>query len=304
MNRYNAYSSYLAKRFGAPVLKVPLNGGFSCPNRDGARGTGGCAFCENRAFSPVAGVQGSAVDILTSVITRPSNAGKVFIAYLQPFSNTYGSPDLLAGVYEPLLRIPRVVGLSIGTRPDCLPDPVCDYLADLAGRTWLTVELGLQTIHDATLARINRGHSYGDFEAAVFRLANLGIDTVAHVMLGLPGESPAMMLATASALASLPVSWVKIHQLMIIRGTPIAEWYERGESRVMELDEYARVLCGFIERLRPDQHVHRIMADSRPEHGLIAPLWSARKAMSLAYLREWMEENDLIQGRRWTQPSQ
>ncbi len=302
MNRYNAYSSYLTQRFGVPVLKVPLNGGFSCPNRDGVRGTGGCAFCENRAFSPVAGERGSPPALLTSVIARPSNAGKVFIAYLQPFSNTYGSPGYLAGVYEPLLQVPRVVGLSIGTRPDCLPDPVYEYLADLARRTWLTVELGLQTIHNATLVRINRGHSYEDFETAAFRLAHLGIDTVAHVMLGLPGESPAMMQETASALASLPVSGVKIHQLMIIRGTPIAEWYERGEVRAMELDTYAEALCGFIERLRPDQHVHRIMADSRPGHGLIAPLWSARKSTSLAYLRQWMDENDLIQGRRWPHP--
>lgn len=298
MNRYNAYSSYLTKRFGSPVLKVPLNGGFFCPNRDGTRGTGGCAFCDNRAFSPVAGVQGSPASVLASVTARPANAGKVFIAYLQPFSNTYGSPDKLAGVYEPLLRIPRVVGLSIGTRPDCLPNPVVAYLAGLAQRTWLTVELGLQTIHDATLARINRGHTCGDFAAAVVRLANSGIGTVAHVMLGLPGESPEMMQATASALASLPVSGVKIHQLMIIRGTPIAEWYERGEAYAMEIDEYAKVLCGFIERLRPDQHVHRIMADSRPEHGLIAPLWSAQKATSLEFLRQRMEGCDMVQGKR------
>jgi radical SAM protein (TIGR01212 family) len=298
MDRCNAYSAYLKKRFDAAVLKVPLNAGFTCPNRDGRKGTGGCAFCDNRAFSPVAGAAATPLDQLTSAIERTADLRKVFIAYLQPFSNTYAPPDLLAGIYEPLLRLPRVVGLSIGTRPDCLPDPVYDYLADLTRRTYLTVELGLQTAHDATLARINRGHTVADFAGAAVRLSAAGIDCVAHVVLGLPGETGEMMLATASFLASLPVSGVKIHQLMVIRGTPIADWHQKGDAPVMTIEEYASILCGFIERLRPDQHIHRIMADSRPGNGLLAPEWSARKSASISYLRQCMEESDMVQGRR------
>jgi hypothetical protein len=297
MDRYNAYSSFLKKRFGTVVLKVPLNAGFSCPNRDGSKGRGGCAFCDNRAFSPVSGSAGSPLDQLTSVIERTSDASKAFIAYLQPYSNSYGSPDHLASVYEPLLQIPRVVGLSIGTRPDCLPDPVYDYLSNLSQRTYLTVELGLQTAHDSTLALVNRGHTFAEFAGAVVRCAALGIENVAHVVLGLPGESEEMMYATASAIASLPVNGVKIHQLMIIRGTPIAEWHKLGKAPVLDIGEYAPILCGFIERLRPDQRIHRIMADSRRERGLIAPDWSARKSASILLLRKYMEESKMIQGR-------
>jgi len=297
MDLYNAYSSYLKKRFGTTVLKVPLNGGFSCPNRDGARGRGGCAFCDNRAFSPVTGSAESPLDQLTSVIARTSSAEKAFIAYLQPYSNSYGSLEHLAGVYEPLLQIPRVIGLSIGTRPDCLPDPVYDYLADLSRRTYLTVELGLQTAHDSTLALMNRGHTFAEFAEAAVRCAARGIESVAHVVLGLPSESKEMMYATASALASLPVNGVKIHQLMIIRGTPIAEWHKQGRSPVLDIEEYAPILCGFIERLRPDQHIHRIMADSCRERGLVAPDWSARKSKSIPLLRKHMEESKMIQGR-------
>ncbi len=297
MDRYNSYNSYLKKRFGTRVLKVPLSGGFSCPNRDGSKGRDGCAFCDNRAFSLAAGSGGSPVEQLTSALAGTSDGGKAFIAYLQPYSNTYGSPDRLADMYEPLLRLPRVVGLSIGTRPDCLSDPVYEYLCNLSGRTYLTLELGLQTVHDSTLALINRGHTFAEFARAAKRCAILGIESVAHVMLGLPGESKEMMFATASALAAMPVKGVKIHQLMIIRGTRIAEWHEQGKAPVLEIREYAPILCGFIERLRPDQHIHRIMADSRPEHGLIAPEWSARKSASILFLRQYMEMCDMVQGR-------
>jgi radical SAM protein (TIGR01212 family) len=297
MERYHSYSSFLKKRFGATVLKVPLNAGFTCPNRDGSRGRGGCTFCDNRSFSPAAWSALTPVDQLASVIGRPSNGGKLFIAYLQPYSNTYAPLDRLMAVYEPLLAVPRVVGLSIGTRPDCFSDGVYDYLDDCAGRTYLSIELGLQSAHDRTLSQVNRGHTFAEFARTAERLAKLGIETVAHVMIGLPGESAAMIFETATALSSLPVNGVKIHQLMIIRGTPLAERHGRGEAPVLAIGEYAPILCGFIERLRPDQLIHRIMADSRPENGLIAPAWSACKQASIVFLHNYMDQIELFQGR-------
>ena len=297
MRHYNAYSAYLKKRFNQPVLKLPVNGGFSCPNRDGTKSLSGCAFCDNRAFSPVAGAAASPVEQLRESMQRAAGRYTAFIAYLQPFSNTYGDAARLRAVYEPLVKEEGVVGLSIGTRPDCLSDDVCGYLKDLACRTYLCVELGLQSSHDATLALINRGHTYSEFVMASERLAALNIETAAHVILGLPGESAGMMFETATRCAGLPISGVKIHQLMVIRGTPMERMSAEGTARVLSLEEYAPLMCGFLERLRPDQHIHRIMSDSRKEAGLLAPEWSAHKLSSVQFLHEYMEVNGVEQGR-------
>jgi hypothetical protein len=296
MRHYTTYSSYLKNRFGAPVARVPVNAGFSCPNRDGTKSSAGCSFCDNRAFSPVAATALTPVDQLTASIARLKKRFTVFIAYLQPFSNTYGSVSRLQEIYEPLLQVSGVKGLCVGTRPDCIEPASYDYLGDLAGRTYLSVELGLQSSHDATLERINRGHSYADFADTVARLSIHGIETVAHVILGLPGETDAMMFETASRIAALPVSGVKIHQLMIIKNTPMEKMYRTGEAGALSLTDYAPLLCGFLARLRPDQHIHRLMSDSTGANGLIAPLWSADKNGSLAYLREYMEEHGVVQG--------
>jgi radical SAM protein (TIGR01212 family) len=278
------------------VVKVPLNGGFSCPNRDGTRSTEGCLFCDNRSFSPVAAPPAeSPVEQLHRAVTRKKSEA-LLLPYLQPFSNTYGSVANLKRVYEPLLDVPGVVGLAIGTRPDCFTEEIHRYLADLSGRVFLSIELGLQSSHDATLARCNRGHTFGDFTDAVMRLASGNIETVAHVMLGLPGETAAMMLETARRIATLPVTGVKIHQLMIIEGTRFAEWYRDGSLTVVTVNEYAELLSGFLSHLRPDQHIHRIVADSSPATGLIAPLWSADKTSALREIHRYMDEHDVRQG--------
>lgn len=297
MPHYFNYSSYLKKRFGAPVARIPLNGGFSCPNRDGTKSTLGCAFCDNRAFSPVARGMVPPLEQLMQSIARLKKRYNVYVAYLQPFSNTYGPVARLKEVYEPLLKVPGVVGMSLGTRPDCLEPDTYDYLGELASRTFLSVELGLQSSHGATLSLVNRGHTYDEFVRAVRQLSGLGIETVAHVMLGLPGETPTMMFETASRLAALPVRGVKIHQLMIIKATAMERLYAEGKAEAQTLSEYAPLLAGFLERLRPDQHIHRIMADSREENGLIAPLWSADKNGSLAFIQKYMDENGVVQGR-------
>jgi len=293
---YKTYRSYLKSRFGGTVLKIPVNGGFSCPNRDGTRSAEGCCFCDNRSFSPVALDSSAAVSQLKHAMTKAASRYTLFIAYLQPFTNTYGTVHQLKSIYEPLIETPGVVGLAVGTRPDCLPDDVCDYLADISTRTCLSVEIGLQSASDSTLSRNNRGHTVADFTAAVQRLAQKSIQTVAHVMLGLPGDDARTMLDTARTIARLPVHGVKIHQLMIIAGTRLERLYTNGETGVLSIEEYAKLVGGFINLLRPDQYIHRIMADSKPRHGLIAPLWSAEKMKSLGIIHKVMEEHGVMQG--------
>jgi len=272
-----SYRSYLKARFGGSVLQIPVNAGFSCPNRDGTKSRGGCAFCDNRAFSPVCDNPSPPTGQVLSSIDKCRGKYKLFLPYLQPFSNTHAPVDKLRSVYEPLLSIGGVIGLAIGTRPDCLAEPVCDYLGELNRKTYISIEIGLQSGHDSTLALMNRGHTVQDFRDAVLRLDSRGIEAVAHVILGLPGETDAMAEETAATLAGLPVSGVKVHQLMIIEGTPIERMYRSGEARALSIEEYAALLRKFLSRLRPDQRLHRLAADSKPEYGLVAPMWSADK---------------------------
>ncbi len=259
---YNPYRNYITKRFGKPVLKIPINGGFNCPNRDGTKSDTGCHFCDNVSFSPAAQNILSPAEQLQSSINKAAKFN-AFIAYLQPYSNTYGSVQMLKSVYEPLLEIPGVVGLALGTRPDCFSEEIFEYLTELSGRTYLSVELGLQSANDSTLDLINRHHTFEDFTNVVKRLASSGIETVAHVMLGLPGETADMMMKTADHLSALPVSGVKIHQLMIIQGTVLEQWYSEGNLQTLSIESYTELLCAFLKKLRPDQHIHRIMADSK-----------------------------------------
>lgn len=288
---YRSYRNYLKSKFGKPVLKVPVSGGFSCPNRDGTISSKGCMFCDNVSFSPAALNESSPVDQLL----KKCGTGKfqAFLPYLQPFSNTYGSVERLKEVYEPLLAVPGVIGLAIGTRPDCFNESVYKYLESLAGRAYLCVELGLQSSNDKTLERINRGHSFRDFCAAVNRLNKLGIETAAHLMMGLPGESKKEMVQTVKDISELPVNGVKIHQLMVIRGTALEALYKSGELSVLELEDYSQILCDVLPLLRPDQLIHRLMADSRPELGLIAPLWSADKASSMAFIQNRLKNSSV-----------
>jgi radical SAM protein (TIGR01212 family) len=296
MFRYNSYRAYLKNRFGGPVLKIPVNGGFSCPNRDGTKSSDGCTFCDNRSFSPVALCEDEVSRQVSDVIARSGKRFAFFIPYLQPFSNTYGSVDKLRSVYEPLLKIPGVCGLAVGTRPDCLSDDIYEYLEDISKRTYLSVELGLQSGDNEVLSTCNRGHTVEDFTTAVEKLAGLGIETVAHCMIGLPGETEEKMLATAKMCAEVSVHGVKVHQLMIIRGTKLEEMYNAGEVSVFSLEEYTQRLCSFLTFLKPQQYIHRLMADSTTENGLIAPLWSSQKAQSLQFITKYMDEHHIVQG--------
>jgi hypothetical protein len=298
----HTYRRYLATRFDTPVLKVPVHAGFSCPNRDGTLSSNGCIFCDNAAFSPVAHTDSSPVQQLQRVIDAKRHSFTAFLPYLQPYTNTYADVDSLRRVYEPLVAHPLVIGIAIGTRPDCLDTAICDYLATLARRTYVCVELGLQSAHDETLSRINRGHTREDFIHAVERLHSRGIETAAHVILGLPEETGTHTNATAALLARLPVQGVKLHQLMVIRNTALHAQYTRGEVTVCSREAYARMAAAFIARLRPDQHIHRLMADARPAQGLVAPAWSAHKNRSIQFLYDWFERQGITQGCRYRQP--
>jgi radical SAM protein (TIGR01212 family) len=297
VQHYTSYRTCLKRRFGKPVTKIPVNGGFSCPNRDGTLSRSGCAFCDINAFSPVAGSTADLSDQVHSAIKKMHRRQTAFIVYAQPFSNTYGTVERLRAVYEPLLRINGVVGVSVGTRPDCFTEDIYAYFADLSKRTFLTVELGLQSSHDPTLRAINRGHGFGAFVSTIMILSDLGVETAAHLILGLPGESTAMILETADRLAALPVQGIKFHQLMVVKGTAMERMYREGRVTPLSIGEYAPLVCGCIERLRPGQCVHRIMADIQAGRGLIAPAWSADKQESIRYLHEYMDIHRVEQGK-------
>jgi radical SAM protein (TIGR01212 family) len=299
VDHYFSYRTSIRRRFGKPVLTIPVNGGFSCPNRDGTKSRTGCVFCDNRSFSPAADNTFPVLSQIERAVEKASRKFDAFIVYLQPFSNTYGSIERLVSLYEPIAAFPKVVGLAIGTRPDCFSDELFEYLRDLSTRTYLSVEIGLQSAHDETLALNNRGHTMEDFRRCVVSLSSRRIETVAHVMLGLVPETPAMMNATAIELARLPVTGIKIHQLMVIKGTELEQWYRQGRVRCMTLEEYAAALDGFLSHVRPDQSIHRIVADCSERNGLISPLWSADKMKALRYIRAWMDKHATVQGSKW-----
>ncbi len=293
---YRSLKKDLIDRFGEPVLKIPLNAGFTCPNLDGSKGRGGCIYCDNAAFSPVALNREGILQQMRAGIHRAGDRYRLFIAYFQPYSNTYASVDYLRQCYEPVLQLPGVVGISIGTRPDCFSGEIYDYLQELAERTWLSVEIGVQTVHEATLKKINRKHTFAESAAAFRELAARNIETVAHVMFGLPGESPEQMLETVSTLAALPVRGLKFHQLMVIRGTALEKMYRRGSYRPLNADEYIGLVAEALRRMRPDQVVHRLMADCRPEDGLLAPMWSMQKKRVLNAMQVYFQKNHIQQG--------
>jgi len=288
---YLDLNTFLRRKFGCRVQKVSLDAGLGCPNRDGLKGTGGCIYC-NRLGSGTGAFPQSIEQQLESgkrFLRRRYKAQK-FIAYFQSFSNTYAPVDKLEALYRRAASAPGVVGLAIGTRPDCVPDDVLDMIARLGRELYVYMEYGLQSVHDRTLARINRGHDYGAFLDALERTRLRGIDVCVHVILGLPGETRADMLETARALAALDIQGIKVHLLYVSSGTVLHDIYLRGEYRCLERDEYADILCEFLSVLPRQIIIHRVTGD--PHKGeVIAPLWaldkqSVRDALE-SRLRNW-----------------
>jgi hypothetical protein len=278
--RYYSQSFFLDKKFGRRIWKVSLDAGCTCPNRDGTLGTAGCIFCDPESFSPSRRLRlGSITAQLEEGIRRVGqrHAATGFVAYFQPATNTYGPLAQLRRLYEEALGHPQVVGLAIGTRPDCAGDAVLDTLAELAGRTWVTLELGLQTIHDRTLDWLGRGHHADAFLDACRRSRQRGLSVGVHVILGLPGESREDMAATAGQVARLGVTSVKLHQLYAVRGTRLAEMVAAGTVRLPGREEYVRYVADFLEVLPPGCVIDRLSGDV-PRRYLVGPEWSLDKA--------------------------
>ncbi len=297
--RYYGFNFFLRQKFGRRVQKVSIDAGFTCPNVDGTVAVGGCIFCDNRSFSPSRRTRRRPVaEQIDEGIRRLRFRYRVdqFIAYFQPATNTYAPVETLRPLYEAALAHPQVVALAIGTRPDCVPDPVLDLLGEIAGRGYLSVEYGLQTIHDRSLDWMNRGHHHDAFVDAMTRSRGRGFEICAHVMLGLPGESREDMLATAREVARLGLDAVKIHNLYAVRDTRLAEQVAAGEVRLMERDEYMETLVAFLELLPPNCVVERVSGDAPPDY-FLGPAWCLDKPAVRAALDAELLRRETWQGR-------
>ena len=296
---YYRLSSFFREQFGGPVYKVPIDAGFSCPNRDGSSGTGGCIYCYNPAFSPFAGnsTKGSVRTQIEKGKRKKIRGTGRYIAYFQAYTSTYGPLEKLKYLYDEALADPEVVGLSVSTRPDCVPGPVLDLLAGYAHRTHVWVEYGLQSAHDATLARINRGHTCEQFREAAARTRGRGIYLCAHIILGLPGENREMIFKTMEQLNRCKVDGVKFHHLQVIEGTPLAEQYRSGRVPVYETaDDYIPLLCDCLEMLNPAITIHRLAARVISEELLIAPRWAESPTAIAAAVEGELKRRGTYQG--------
>ena len=276
---YLSFNNYLREYFGTRVYRIPLDAGFTCPNRDGTRAFGGCTFCDDRGSgAPTIDVKLGVENQLAEGINRISRRfrAKKFLAYFQAFSNTYAPEAVLKSVYDVALAHPDVVGLMIGTRPDCVPDNILDLLADYHSRTFVWLELGLQSVFDETLNTVNRGHTAREFFDAVQRAQARGLKIATHLIFGLPGESRQQMMETVRQVALCRVDGIKIHQLVVYKGTPLEADYKAGRLNLLDEDQYVQLVADALELLPPEMIVMRLVAEGAQEE-LIAPAWSFEK---------------------------
>ncbi len=303
MGRYNSYIGYFKKTYGERLQKVVVDAGFTCPNRDGLVGTGGCTYCDNAAFHP--GYSTAGIPIHEQIDegikfhrVRYRKAEK-FLAYFQPYSNTYAPLERLREVYEEALSHPLVAGIVIGTRPDCVDEDKLDYLASLARDHVVVIEYGIESVYDRTLQRINRGHSFEDAVRAVEMTAARGLTQGAHFIFGLPGESVEEMLAYAPIINKLPLHSVKFHQLQIVRGTAMEREFASHPSDFVtfSLDEYLDFIADLLERLRPDLHIERFAGEVPPRFVNSTPWGLLRNTELIRLLEQRLEQRNTFQGR-------
>ena len=295
---YNDYGTWIRRQFPFRVQKIAIDAGFSCPNRDGRISTGGCSYCDNRAFNPAYCQQHDS-------ITRQLEAGKQFfahkypamkyLAYFQTYTNTYDSIDKLRQRYEEALAVDDVAGIIIGTRPDCISTELLDYLEELNARTFLIVEYGVESCNDETLRRIYRGHDFLCSSEAIRQTHERGILTGAHIILGLPREDIEESLRQASVISSLPIDILKIHQMQVIKGTRLAREFEREPFHIYTIDEYIRLIANYLQRLRKDLVLERFVSQS-PKELLIAPHWGLKNYEFTNLLNNYLRENNIRQG--------
>ncbi len=308
---FNSYSGYFKRLFGGRMQKLTVNAGFTCPNRDGRVGTGGCTFCNNEAFTPsYCQPSKSVTQQIEEGIEFHRNRYRTaqgYLVYFQSFSNTYAPLEQLRRIYDEALAHPFVAGLVIGTRPDCVDDAVLDYFAELARSRYVIIEYGIESCYDATLRAINRGHDFACARRAVEATAARGIHTGAHFILGLPDESDEMMIEEADIINTLPLNTVKFHQLQIFRDTPMAaDWALHPERyRFRPLDEYLDLFIRILQRLRPDLVVERFAGEAPPRYHC-GPTWGLiRNEQLLARLEKRLHETGAFQSQLWdgTAPS-
>jgi len=305
--RYNSYGAYLKHKFGCRVYKVVVDAGFTCPNRDGTVSVGGCTYCNNDAFRP------QAVDRLKPVAEQVKEGihylrrryrARRFVVYFQPFSNTYAPLDRLIPLYESALAQPDVIGLAVGTRADCVDEAKISWFENLARSRFVSLEYGLESIYDETLARINRGHDYACWLEAVNRTRHRGIEICAHLILGFPWETREQMLAMAGAVSRAGVDFLKLHHLHVVRNTVMGLEYQKRPFPLPGFEEYVNLVVDFLERLNPEIKLQRLFGLA-PEDQLLGPCWGKTKAEMQYSIEQRLAQRNTFQGRLWkmgTQP--
>ncbi|MFN7250529.1 MAG: TIGR01212 family radical SAM protein [Anaerobacillus sp.] len=297
--RYHSWNFHLRQQFGEKIFKIPLDAGFDCPNRDGSVASGGCTFCSERGSGDFAGDRKD--DLITQFHTIKEKmhskwpTGK-YLGYFQAYTNTYAPVEQLKEMYEVILEQEGVVGLSIATRPDCLPDDVVEYLGELNKKTYLWVELGLQTVHQRTADLINRAHDYQTYVDGVEKLRKHNIRICSHIINGLPLENYEMMMETAKEVAKLDVQGIKIHLLHLLKKTPMVKQYEKGMLEFMSAEEYIKLVCDQLEVIPPGMVVHRLTGDG-PADLMIGPMWSLNKWQVLNGIEDELKNRNSWQGK-------
>lgn len=298
-NRFYSLNEFLRNKHGEKILKLSIDGGFTCPNRDGTISSKGCLFCSERGSGDFTAYQKGTItaqlQAAIDLLAPKWGTNHSYIAYFQAFTNTYDSLEILKMKYEEALSFPNIVGLAIATRPDCLSDEILDYLSELNKRTHLWIELGLQTIHEETAELINRGYSLPVFEKAVYNLASRNIETVVHLIMGLPLENKALMLTSAKYISNLPLQGVKLHMLHILDNAPLGKYYKEHPYDLLSETEYIELICEILTLLPPEFVIHRLTGDGARQH-MIAPLWTLHKKHVLNGINQYLKVHNLYQG--------
>lgn len=298
--RFHNYASFLRRRLGGPAARIAVDTGFSCPNRDGTRGIGGCLYCNNESFTQ--GVLFPGLPVEEQVRRTIANnvrlkAFRRLLVYFQPYTNTHAPPDVLDRIFRAAFCHPDVVGIVVGTRPDCLGSPVLDVLEAIAGERYVSVEIGLQSISDEVLSRINRGHTVREFTDAVSCVRRRGIDVAVHIICGLPWDTRENFVASAAFLSGLGIQGVKLHHLHVVAGSGLEAMWRRGEVRILEYGEYVEACADFLELLSPEVAVLRLIG-SAPGNTLLAPDWGKGSREMSRDVSEELERRGTWQGCR------
>lgn len=301
-SRFYSLNEFLRKTHGEKILKLSIDGGFTCPNRDGTISSKGCLFCSERGSGDFTFYKDGDITAqlkeASLLLANKWGTDRKYIAYFQAFTNTYDSLEVLKMKYEEALTFPGVIGLAIATRPDCLTDEIIEYLGELSKRTHLWVELGLQTIHEETAQLINRGYSLECFDQVIEKLAAHGIEAVTHLILGLPGESRQQMLASARYISKLPLQGVKLHMLHVLDNAPLGEYYEQHPFPLLSEEEYISLIGEILTILPPEFVIHRLTGDGPRAH-LIGPLWTIHKKQVLNHMTQYFNAHDIYQGKSY-----